>query len=48
MSERRCGTCRWHDAEEFYRHHGRLSRRGAGGRAGSRIGVEGGHHQVPF
>ena len=22
MTERRCGACRWHDEEEFARHHG--------------------------
>jgi hypothetical protein len=22
MTERRCGTCRWHDVDGFYRHHG--------------------------
>jgi hypothetical protein len=21
MTERRCGTCRWHDVEGFYRHY---------------------------
>ena len=25
MTERRCGTCRWHDSEGFDRYHGKIT-----------------------